>query len=118
MDTESQPRTLPDQVHQCRRLAQVLQMTRQMLAHAEQGDWEAVTEMERERRDDLVQCFSEPIPLGDSDLVAQAIATLLHLNEELMSKLKDAHSQMLDKSLEFNRSKEAISSYKSMHSAV
>lgn len=111
-------RALPEQVNQCRRLARVLEMTRQMLAHADKGEWEAVTELELERREDLVKCFSEPIPLGDSELVAEAVATLLHLNEELMTRLKDARSSVLEKSLEFSRQRQAASSYQSIGAAL
>lgn len=114
----AEARALPEQVHQCRRLAQVLEMTRQMLAHADKGEWQAVTEIELERREDLVKCFSEPIPLGDSELVAEAVATLLHLNEELMARLKEARSTVLEQSLEFSRQRKAASSYQSVGAAL
>ncbi|MAT95193.1 MAG: flagellar protein FliT [Halioglobus sp.] len=117
-ETQVQARALPEQVHQCRRLARVLEMTRQMLAHADKDEWEQVTAIERERRDDLVQCFSEPIPLGDSELVAEALATLLHLNEELMSRLKEARSSVMEKSLEFSRQRQAVSSYQSVDASL
>jgi len=109
---------LPDQVNQCRRLALVLEMTRQMLAHAEKGNWQAVTDIELERREDLVQCFSGPIPLGDSELVAEAIATLLHLNEELMARLKEARATVLEQSVEFSKQRKAASSYESVSAAL
>lgn len=111
-------RALPEQVHQCRRLAQVLEMTRKMLAHADKGEWETVTEIELERRDDLVKCFSEPIPLGDSELVAEAVATLLHLNEELMAKLQQARSAVVEQSLEFSKQRRAVASYRSVGAAL
>ena len=37
---------------------------------------------ELERREDLAACFSDPVPAADVELVAQAMAALLHLNEE------------------------------------
>ncbi len=114
MHNEVQPASMPQQVYQCRRLAQVLQMTREMLAKAEAGDWESVTEMELERRDDLARCFAEPIPLGDSELIAEALATLLHLNEELMSRLKTARTAVLEKSVQATNNRQAINSYESV----
>lgn len=118
MLSEVQPPSLPEQVHQCRRLAQVLEMTREMLAQARKGEWETVTGMERDRREDLVKCFSEPIPLGDSELVAEALATLLHLNEELMALLKDARSSVMEKSAAFTNNRQAINSYQSVDAAL
>ena len=118
MLNDAQVRSLPEQVHQCRRLAQVLQMTRQMLSHAERGEWETVTDMELERRDDLAMCFSEPIPLGDGELVAEALATLLHLNEELMSHLQRARTAVLEKNMEFSSNRDAIISYQAVDATL
>lgn len=118
MLSEALAPTLPEQVHQCRRLAQVLEMTREMLAHAKNGEWETVTEMERNRRDDLEKCFADPIPLGDGELVAEALATLLHLNEELMSHLKVARSSVMEKSRAFTNNRQAINSYQVVDAAL
>ncbi|MCB1710808.1 MAG: hypothetical protein KDI10_19045, partial [Halioglobus sp.] len=83
------------QVEQCRRLASVLTMTRQMLVDAGNGEWEQVAKRELERREDLAACFSDPVPAADVELVAQAMAALLHLNEELMAKLKIARTEVM-----------------------
>ena len=103
-----------DKLEQCRRLAHVLDLTKQMLTHAANGEWEQVAEMELLRRDDLMLCFSESIPVGDTELVAEAMATLLHLNEELMAKLKVARSAVMAQGLEIAKNRNAVSSYQAV----
>ncbi|PLW68289.1 flagellar protein FliT [Pseudohalioglobus lutimaris] len=106
-----------DQVASCRRLATVLEMTRRMVACADAGDWESVAEIERERRDDLKLCFSQSIPLAESDVVAEALAVLLHLNEELMARLKVARETVMRQGREFSRKRSALSSYQGVELA-
>ena len=100
------------QAQQCRRLAHVLSLTKQMLAHADKGEWEQVTDTELERRDDLIACFSGTMLTQDTELVAEAMATLLHLNEELMAKLKVARAAVMSQGQEINNSRNAINSYR------
>lgn len=106
------------QAEQCRRLAYVLGLTQDMLQVAEAGDWDKVARLEQERREDLVNCFAQARPTGDTELVAQAIATLLHLNEELMAKLKVARSSVMEQGAEFTRNRSAASSYMAVDSAL
>ena len=103
-----------DKLEQCRRLAHVLGLTKTMLTHAGNGEWEQVAEMELLRRDDLMLCFSQSTPPGDTVLVAEAMATLLHLNEELMAKLKVARSAVMAQGLEFAKNRTAVSSYQAV----
>ncbi len=109
---------LTAQVEQCRRLASVLTVTRQMLVDADNGDWERVAERELARRDDLAACFSDPVPAADVELVAQAMAALLHLNEELMAKLKIARSQVMMLAREHTRSRHALDSYQAVDAGL
>ncbi|MCB1666991.1 MAG: flagellar protein FliT [Porticoccaceae bacterium] len=98
-------------VDHCRRLANVLSLTKTMLNHADAGEWDVVARLEVERRDDLAICFSQALQAIDSVLVAEAIAALLHLNEELMSKLKVARDSVLDQGRTLSRQQLAASSY-------
>lgn len=109
---EVQP--MSDQAQQCRRLAHVLTLTKKMLAHAESGEWEQVTELELERRDDLAACFSDAVVAADSVLIAEAIAALLHLNEELMAKLKVARDEVMAQGIEYSRKQNAVGSYRAI----
>ena len=103
-----------DQVEQCRRLAQVLMITRQMLVDAEDGDWEQVAAREVERREDLAACFSSSVPAADAELSAQAMAALLHLNEELMAKLQTARAEVMSLAREHTRNRHAVDSYQAV----
>ena len=103
-----------DQADQCRRLAHVLTLTKQMLIHAENGEWQQVTELEVERRDDLAICFANISQAEDSVLVAEAVAALLHLNEELMAKLKMARNSVMEQGRDLARKRSAVVSYQSV----
>jgi len=103
-----------DQAEQCRRLAHVLTLTKQMLAHANNDEWQQVTELEIERRDDLAACFANVSQAADSILVAEAVAALLHLNEELMAKLKVARSTVMEQGRNLARQQNAANSYEAI----
>ena len=109
-----QEQPLSDQARQCRRLANVLTLTKQMLVHADKGEWENVTELELERRDDLSTCFAESTSIADSVLIAEAIAALLHLNEELMAKLKTAREVVMAQGIEYSRNLSAVGNYQAI----
>lgn len=112
--TEAQ---LSEQVSACRRLARVLVMTREMIEHADTGDWEWVADMERQRRDDLNLCFSDAVPLAESEVMAEALAVLLHLNEELMARLKVARKAAMEQGRTFSRKRNALSSYQGVEAS-
>jgi hypothetical protein len=86
-------------------------MTRDMLDSAEGGDWERVAELERMRRDDLARCFSEPPSPAHGELVAEALAVILHLNEELMARLRDARASVMEQGAAQVRTRAAIGRY-------
>ena len=86
MNTEKPALTLA----QTRVLAGVIKTTRHMLALANQGEWGTVAELESLRREDLQFCFDIPADEDNAELVAEALAVLLHLNEELMNRLVSA----------------------------
>ena len=103
---------------QCRRLATVLTTTRQMLEHAGAGDWDEVAELERGRREDLRLCFSQSVAPEQSELVAEALAVMLHLNEELMALLATARDTVLQQGVKQARTRSALGNYQDIqHSA-
>ena len=89
MDNYDPPLT----IRQTRMLAAVIKTTRRMLEAAKKGSWASVAELEALRRDDLKSCFAIPMEGGNGELMAETLAVLLHLNEELMSLLKTARLQ-------------------------
>lgn len=101
----------------CQRLAGVLTMTRDMLNSAEDGDWERVARLERRRRDDLARCFSEAPSPEHGELVAEALAVILHLNEELMARLRDARESVLQQGVAQVRTRAAIGRYRDVKGA-
>lgn len=102
---------------QCQRLAGVLTMTRDMLESAESGDWERVAELERQRRDDLNACFTATPSQQHGELVAEALAVILHLNEELMSRLREAREAVLQQGVSQARTRAAIGQYQDIKGA-
>lgn len=75
-------------------LAEVVVMSKDMLVQAESGCWENVTSMEAERRQLLEKCFAMPIDEGQSNLVSEALAAMLHMNEELIGLLENAKANV------------------------
>ena len=93
------------------RLAHVLNVTRDMLVLAGEGNWDRVAELERERRDDLALCFKVPVSEENGELVAEALAVILHLNEELMSLLAAAREDVLQQGAKQVRTRAALGQY-------
>jgi hypothetical protein len=72
-------------------LEQALELTRQMGAHAQNGAWDAVIELERQRRTALEQAFAVEAPVDDT--TAARIRTILDLDRQLIelgSQARDA----------------------------
>jgi hypothetical protein len=105
--SQSEQLTLP----QTRLLADVIKQTREMLVSARCEDWNTVAEMEMVRRETLRHCFESPMLEQGNELVAEALAVILHLNEELVSELAAARGQTLEASLNNKKCLAAVSEY-------
>ena len=68
-------------------LAAVIGITSDMLASARANEWASVTADEARRRVMLEQCFADPVKPEHSEVFAEALAVLLHMNEELTALL-------------------------------
>ena len=75
---------------QCLDLANVLLATEEMLFAARSDDWSRVATLEAGRRDRLSLCFSKPVQPANSELFAEALAVMLHMNEELVELVTKA----------------------------
>lgn len=106
------------QAEHCQRLAYVLGLTQKMLKLADEGEWDQVATMEGQRRDDLIACFADARPSGEPELVAQALATLLHLNEDLMAKLRSARTEVMEQGEAFSRNRHAHQSYQDANAVL
>ena len=99
--------TLP----QTRLLADVIKQTREMLVSARCQDWNTVAEMEIVRRETLRHCFEIPMFEQGNELIAEALAVILHLNEELVSELATARGKTLEANLSNKKCLAAVSEY-------
>ena len=61
-----------------------------MLVLAEEEAWDATAGLEVLHREDLKRCFEILVVEDQGELVAESLAVILHLNEELMSRLQVA----------------------------
>lgn len=97
---------------QTRVLATVIKTTKNMLQLADQGEWGTVAELELLRREDLQFCFDMPADEDKAELVAEALAVLLHLNEELMDRLARARDAVRKTANVEVRNIEALEEYR------
>jgi len=79
---------------QASKLAFVLKLTQTMLCAAQAGDWIEVSEGELQRRGLLEGGFSTPVDPELSEIFAEALATMLHMNEELVALLEAAKAEV------------------------
>ena len=108
MDTGQSALTLS----QTRLLASVIKTTRNMLALAHEQAWDAVADLEVLRREDLKRCFEMPLQEDKGELIAEALAVLLHLNEELAGRLLVARDQSLNATKSVARNRDAVCEYR------
>jgi hypothetical protein len=98
---------LPDdetmQLHEQRerrfQLAYLLRLTEAMVEHAKRGEWRQLEELEMVRSVEAEECFRCNLDT-ESDLIAEALATLLQLNENLIKIVGYAQTQLTDERLE------------------
>lgn len=72
------------------KLAGILRLTELMLDAAEKGDWNTLEHLERERNTELSDFSAVPEFIDNSDQVAEAYASLLVLNEQIVSLVETA----------------------------
>jgi hypothetical protein len=79
---------------QCALMANVLTRTSRMLDAARSDDWTLVAAMENKRSQLVKQCFSEPVSAENSEIFSEALAIMLHMNEELVALLESAKAEV------------------------
>ena len=102
---------LAEQSGQCVDLASVLLATDDMLKAAREGYWDRVSEVEAMRRKRLDRCFAQPIMPENSELFSEAIAVMLHLNEELVAVVQQARELVSVNHNQHAKKKEALQHY-------
>jgi len=96
---------------QCTLLANVLLLTQTMLRTASEGDWDTVAALENERRDLLAECFASAVPPEHSELFSEALAAMLHLNEELIAEVEKAKADVASRQLGQARTRQGLAHY-------
>lgn len=91
-------------------LAKLLRCTEVILACAQKGEWELVEEMEQARRQEITACFSNQSH-DESPIIAEALATLIHLNEQITLLVKRAKTDLLKEQQAFENGKLAAQNY-------
>lgn len=102
----------------CRQLAKILVDTKTMLESAQNDDWERVVEMEKVRREEMNECFAFPVNEDDSALVAEALAAILHINDELMALLRVSRKKILEEGERVAYQKGAVNNYRDIGGAA
>jgi len=97
--------------HQSALLANILVRTQRMLEAARSDDWPVVTILEKKRSQLVKQCFSEPVPPENTEIFSEALAIMLHMNEELVALLNEAKQDAAVKHSEDKHSHQAIGHY-------
>jgi hypothetical protein len=91
-------------------LARVLKVTEQMLEQANAGNWDMVEDLEAQRSLELQECFQMQDD-GPSELVAEALATLIYLNEQLVQIVRYARERATAERFEHRRALTAATAY-------
>jgi hypothetical protein len=84
------------QVHEQRRrfqLARLITLSEEMLERARVADWDRVEELEVLRRVELEECFALQNE-HPSLLIAQALATLIHINDQVVFLVREARDRV------------------------
>lgn len=92
-------------------LARLLRSTEEILHCAQLGDWESVESLEKQRQQELAACFTgegeEPSPL-----VAEALATLLHMNNQIADLVRKAKNELVAEQKRMESQRNVAEQYK------
>jgi len=92
-------------------LNDALEMSRRMASFGDIGDWDAVIELEPERRNLLEQAFSTHAPADE--LVAERVRAILDLDKRLMAQSIEARDRVADELSQSSKGRKATSAYQS-----
>ena len=96
---------------QCALMANILMRTHRMLEAARAGDWDVVTASEKKRSQLLRDCFAEPVHPSNSELFSEALAAMLHMNEELVALVQSAKEKVSISHANDQRAVKAVGHY-------
>lgn len=93
-------------------LVNLLAITEKMLDHSQAGNWGEVAELEAKRSKELQHCLTIPVSEQDSPTIVEAIATLLYLNEEVMSAVAAARQNAAEQSRKLQHTRKSVDQYR------
>ena len=96
---------------QCALMANILMRTSRMLEVARSGDWTLVAAMERKRSQLVKQCFADPVSDENSQIFSEALAIMLHVNEELVALLHEAKTEAASRYSVDRKKHQAVAHY-------
>lgn len=109
---------IEDQLSQKRfQLAKLLRSTEEILVCAQKGDWESVEEMEHSRKIEIADCFSNQSH-EETPLIAEALATLIYLNEQITELVKQAKSDLMKEQRSFKSGRLAAQNYQNYQESL
>jgi len=91
-------------------LARLLLSTEEVLGCAQNGAWDSVIELERERQQELKECF-DGVQESNSPVIVEALATLLHMNGEITKLVQQAKEKLVNEQSNFEARKSVVSNY-------
>jgi len=89
----------------------IASLTDLMMARAEVGDWEALSELQHERDEALRVCFAAPLTEADAATAGVKIHQLLKQNEMLVAEVTQAKRSLAQDMQRTRRDVKAVSSY-------
>jgi hypothetical protein len=90
-------------------LNDALVMSQRMAALGEDGDWEAVIELEPQRRELLEQAFATHVPADE--FVAQRVRAILDLDKRLMAQSIEARDRIAAELSQASKGRKATTAY-------
>ncbi len=92
---------------------QALAMTETMLERAEQGEWDALGELEAERRRALERFFASKVSEQEAPFVADGIRALMTLDQKIMALCRVARDEVAQKAGLVSQGRRAEAAYHS-----
>ena len=93
------------------RLKATIELSRQMVSAANNGDWEQFTELEKHRRADMLACFDQPVAVAEATSVRQGIEHLMALNDQLAQCLQRAREESARQFQALRQGQRAVGAY-------
>ena len=92
-------------------LDDALDMSRRMASLGDAGDWDAVIELEPERRTLLEQAFATHAPADE--VVADRVRAILDLDRQLMARSIEARDRIAEQLSQASKGRKATNAYQS-----